>query len=168
MLLDWTLTGLDIFWWILDGLDRCCSTIGWIGLILVNPIGSNYLKGLAGTWLKYIATVGASSDASAFVSSSLLLWLLKTQESHISATYSPMASINSYFGGVHSNSSDKITLCPANPTFSESTCLDSFRIPRQRICAQVGVRNSTPSERTTLADLAIWENLVRMTDGADV
>jgi hypothetical protein len=49
MLLDWTLTGLDIFGWILDGLDRRRSAIGWIGLILVNPIGSNYLKGLAGT-----------------------------------------------------------------------------------------------------------------------
>jgi hypothetical protein len=73
MLLDWTLTGLDIFGWILDGLDRRRSAIGWIGLILVNPIGSNYLKGLAGTWLKYIATVAASRDASAFVSSSLLL-----------------------------------------------------------------------------------------------
>ena len=60
MLLDWTLTGLDIIGLDLDGLDRYFSTIGWIGLMLVNPIGSNCLKGTAGTWLKYITEVAVS------------------------------------------------------------------------------------------------------------
>jgi hypothetical protein len=79
-----------------------------------------------------------------------------------------MASINSYFGGVHSNSSDKITLCPANPTFSESTCLDSFKIRGSEYARKSAFATAHhPRERRS----PIWrfgENLVRMTDGADV
>ncbi|GAB7336563.1 hypothetical protein MBLNU13_g09833t2 [Cladosporium sp. NU13] len=79
-----------------------------------------------------------------------------------------MASINSYFGGVRSNASDKITLCPTNPAFSESTCLDSFKI-RGSVYARKSSFATVHGSRERRSP--IWqfgESLVRVKDGADV
>jgi hypothetical protein len=84
MLLDWTFTGLDVIGLDLDGLDRCFSTIGWIGLMLVNPIGSNCLKGTAGTWLEYITKVVLSRHARACTSCLLAFRPLAIRELHVS------------------------------------------------------------------------------------
>lgn len=83
-------------------------------------------------------------------------------------THLLMASINSYFGGVRSNASDKITLCPTNPAFSESTCFDSFKI-RGSVYARKSAFATAHGSRERRSP--IWqfgESLVRVKDGADV
>ena len=84
VLLDWTLTRLDIIGLDLDGLDRCLSIIGWIGLMLVNPIGSNCLEGTAGTWLKYITEVAVSRHARACTSRLLVFRPCAIRALHVS------------------------------------------------------------------------------------
>ena len=79
-----------------------------------------------------------------------------------------MASINSYFGGVRSKSSDKITLCPTNPVFSESTCLDKFMIRGSEYARKSAF---TTVHRSRERRSPIWqfgETLVRVKDGTDV
>ena len=44
-LVHWTLTGLDIIGLDLDGLDQCFSTIGWIGSMTADLVGSNIPDG---------------------------------------------------------------------------------------------------------------------------
>lgn len=93
---------------------------------------------------------------------------LDARQFHQRVVRSLMASMNSFFGGARPKPSDKVTLCPTNPAFSESTCLDELKINgRQYTRKSALARGQRSRERRS----PIWrfrEDLVRVDDGLDV
>ncbi|KAF4546931.1 Hypothetical protein D9617_95g039960 [Elsinoe fawcettii] len=78
-----------------------------------------------------------------------------------------MASMNRFFGVVRPKPSDKVTLCPANPAFSESTCLDELKISGRQYMRKSALAKGQRSRERRSPIWRFGEDIVRADDGLD-
>lgn len=79
-----------------------------------------------------------------------------------------MASINPFVVGARPQPSDKVTLCPTNPAFSESTCLDELKINGRQYTRKSALAKGQRSRERRSPIWRFGEDIVRVDDGLDV
>jgi hypothetical protein len=79
-----------------------------------------------------------------------------------------MATTSSFFGSARFSASDKITLCPSNPAFSESTSLDKFMIHGNQYTRESAFASLRRAREQRSPIWRFAEALVRVENGAEV